>query len=37
MFLTIILVPMMYYIVDRITDKIKGRKAKKDELVEELI
>ncbi len=37
MFLTIILVPMMYYTVDRITDKFRARKNKKVQVLEEVM
>ena len=37
MFLTIILVPMMYYIVDRIKDKIKFKKDKKTQILDQAI
>jgi HAE1 family hydrophobic/amphiphilic exporter-1 len=37
MFLTIILVPMMYYTVDRITDKFRTRKNKKVQVLEEVM
>jgi HAE1 family hydrophobic/amphiphilic exporter-1 len=37
MFLTIILVPMMYYTVDRIKDKIAFRKNKKIQVLEEIM
>ena len=36
MFLTIILVPLMYYSVDRISDKIRGRKNRKVQILDEL-
>ena len=37
MFLTIILVPMMYYTVDRITDKLRARKNKKVQVLDEVM
>jgi hypothetical protein len=37
MFLTIILVPMMYYTVDRIKDKIAFRKNKKIQVLDEVL
>jgi HAE1 family hydrophobic/amphiphilic exporter-1 len=37
MFLTIILVPMMYYTVDRITDKLRARKNKKVQILDEVM